>query len=343
MAKTKKILIVTKDLGEYNTLSPIARQLEQSGQVVSVVAEELSHVKWFKEGRWLNDENAVSPEALLKSFNPQAVICGLGSPINLGEKYGLASNNMGIPLVHVHDIWGVHCRSTAIPDLVLAPDPFAEKLVKEYAPYAGKPPKVVVTGFPAMDNLKEVGENITVAKKIGQSTAILVLGQDESTTPMLHGMAEAVKRLDDVVIIPRLHPKIKEGRAEWLEILASMEADVLWVHSNVPTRQLMFYSHITVSIYSTGLVEAAMLGSVPASWTSEIGRQMMSKNLGGIERFPLVNYECAYEVSEPEGFLRIISEYPSEYGKWQKAVKHHLPNDGKAAERCANTILEFIS
>ena len=89
----------------------------------------------------------------------------------------------------------------------------------------------------------------------------------------------------------------------------------------------------TVSVYSNALIEAAALGSLPVSWVSDIGRASMRQALGGLERFPLVDYGCAVEVGSPEEFLAKVPACGSDpYLDIMGLCSRHFPNDGKNAE-----------
>lgn len=333
----KKVLIVTKDIGEFNVFEPVARTLIKWGVPITLVAEGLSLQKWQQAGYSLCPEGEYADiEAFLRLEAPDLVLTGLGAPINLGEKFGLAANRLGVKLGYVHDLWGVYKRSLAVPDFVCVTDEYDVELVRSYPAYVGKSPKVYITGSPAMDILRRVERAPRVTGMVATSHSILMLGQDESTTPMLEGLVEVINRVDNCVLIPRFHPKFMgndELRHKWLSLLYGVKRGmVLFVGPEVSTRELMKTVGWTVSVYSTGLIEASILGSKPVSWVSSVGRQKMKESLG-VERFPFVETGYAVEVSETSQLVELIHRGIS---------LPHLLNDGRNTERVVTAVMKEL-
>ncbi|MDO8590904.1 MAG: hypothetical protein Q7R65_02910 [bacterium] len=363
MAKTLNILIVTKDVAEYLIYSVLASALRSRGHKVTVVAEGLSLDKWLGEGEeiffgrpkeaFCNQKtrfrNNLSPSKILKMIRPDLVLTGLGAPINLGEKFGIVANIQSIKLGYITDVWGVETRSQAMPNFICTLDTVGEKLIKSHKWYRFCPPRVYVTGSPAMDRLTSVKPDeyvSTVAARYDLS--VLLVGQDESTTPVIEGLLEALGKLTAAgkrpLLIPRLHPKFlarEDLQRIWLVALTKAPCDVLWFGNMfgfvpiVSTTQLMCSADITVSTYSNALIEAAALGSTSVSWVSDVGREKMRGALGGLERFPLVDYGCAVEVSTANEFIAITSEQRDMVCARCKEV---FPNDGKNIERVVAAI-----
>jgi len=363
----KKILIVTKDIGEFNVYEPVVKQLLREERcAVMIIAEGLSEQKWKDAGLMvIGGAEVVSDVAsIFTSHHPDLVLTGLGAPINLGERFGIAANVHGVKLGYVHDLWGVYKRSSAIPQFICVTDEFDAKLVREYAPYThaslGNPhdhlvsdrtPKVYVTGSPAMDALASVEPDGKLEYMLhgmpSPPRSILLLGQDESTTPVLEHLAKALEmeeHANSFVVIPRLHGKFMNNevlRHRWLDILYGMKkSKVLFVEEKVPIRKLMRSAVITLSTYSTGLIEAAMLGSCAVSSVSEIGRKKMAEALG-VTKFPLVEMDCAKEVSSPEELASILRD-PFQLDEFVRNAQSSLKSDGKATERVVNVILEEL-
>ncbi len=346
----KKVLIVTKDIGEFNVYEPVVRQMTQSGVSVVLVAEGLSLQKWKDAGylTWCPEGEFADAEAFLQYEEPDMVLTGLVALINLGAKFGLAANKFGIKLGYVHDLWGVNKRSPAVPDFVCVTDEYDEKLICEYGPYFHHPPRIYVTGSPAMNSLEGIRGNLLVRHILDYPRdliSVLVLGQDESTTPMLEGLVQALDEVGNYVLIPRFHPKFVgnvELQHKWFSILyGAKKGKVLFVGSEVSTRELMGSVKFTVSIYSTGLVEAAILGSLAVSWTSDIGREKMEQALG-VRRFPLVEMNCAIEVQDVGECQRLITRDASWRGEYVSRALSKLNTDGGNTKRVVDAIMKEL-
>lgn len=360
MARKLNIFVVTKDIAEFLIYSVLVLALRARGHTVRVLAEGLSRERWVKSGEVLYGgnnppdsdlETDLNPLEILSSVQPDLVLVGLGAPINWAEKFGLVANQRGIKLGFVEDVWGVHSRSTAVPDFVCTLDSFGRQMVERNDQYkAARFPRVYITGSPAWDEL-----NGLVAGNVGDEIydflhgglpVILFAGQDESTTPALAGLVDALEqRGTSYILLPRLHPKFASRDdcvVPWLKTLAGVKkGHVLWVGSDkATTRQLIALSQVTVSIYSNALVEAALLGSLPVSWNSAVGREKMSAALGGLAQFPLVGLDCAVEVKSADEFLsRVPFDFTSAaYHEYLDRCRATFPNDGKNTDRVVRAI-----
>lgn len=376
---------MTKDIAEFNNYHRVADGLSKNGLRVGIIPEGLSAERWYKKGAerrtshqllWqppaeeMLEQNTLMrhdlvPGLLLSFIEPDIVLTGLASPINLGEKFGLAANALGIPLGYIEDLWGVHTRSTAIPNFVCTLDAYGQSLVEKY--YGGKV-RSFATGAPADDALLSVEPHPEVEMVVKKTPyTVLVAGQDHSTTPLLAGLIPALEEIGNYTIIPRFHPKWlavseetiaretdseKKKTAErifaacnqWRAMLDSVKnGAVWWAPSHITTHQIMKSVPYTVSIYSNVLREAGILGSIPVSWTSDIGRDMMRKHLGGLEQYPLVQYDAVFEIETPKEFLDHI---PLPETPWYRAtrgiISQKLRCDGKNTERVVQVIERYL-
>jgi hypothetical protein len=299
-------------------------------------------------------------------MNPDLVLTGLASPINLGEAFGLAANKLGIPLGYVEDIWGVHTRSKAIPDFICSSDAYGVSLAQKH--YKDFVVDSFATGAPADDALLRVTTHPEV-EAIVQKTpyTVLVAGQDHSTTPLLAGLITALEEIGNYTIIPRFHPKwlaitketvaketdpekkktaegIFDACNQWRTMLASVKnGTVWWAPLHITTHQIMKSVPYVASIYSNVLREAGILGAVPVSWTSDIGREMMRKHIGGLEQYPLVRYNAVIEIETPTDWLRRVPLIATaEYHTARATIARQLVTDGKNTERVVQAIVQHL-
>ncbi|MEK7066168.1 MAG: hypothetical protein AAB965_01180 [Patescibacteria group bacterium] len=361
----KKILVVTKDIGGgFNTLYPVVNLLRKEGYEVTVVAEGLSLKKWMGSGEEVYGGAGKCDASLMRydiemadafeEVRPDAVIAELGAPIHLAEVFALGANRRDIPLIFIEDLWGVSSRSKAIPRLVCSVDDFGRFMATEQYSLGGDT-KVIATGNPAMDALANVRASDSLQNSLGGvytrgKRIVVALGQDESTTPMLEGLVEALEQEGNYILIPRFHPKwlSDPSKAEhcnrWHSILdRAKRGSVLWLN-NESTHEILTLSHIAVSIYSTVLVEAAILGTIPVSWMSPIGQEKMAQALGGLRKFPLVSTGAAIGVSSADEFLSLVPKHQTaKSGAQLRETTRMVPSDGRNTERVVRAISDLLS
>ncbi len=368
----KKILVVTKDMGGYQVLTQPAALLSKEGFVVTIVAEGLSIRRWQKEAGFevyggVPAEGQFDPKTLMRrdidpadlieKIKPDVVMASLGSPINLERDICLIANSRSIPVVFVEDIWGCHQRANdVVPDLVCTLDCVGVQMIERY--YHDKP-IIVETGSPAFDVFATgsvPSHPLLHTLTAGFARTVYILGQDESTTPYLEGVIKAVNEDPfNTLLIVGLHPKFLGDPVLckiWLDSVKKAKVPILWVNSMATTHQYMLYSDVVVACYSTGLVEAALLGCVSVSWTSEVGRNKMTESLGGLTRYPTVEYGATSEVSSPEEFISKIYPLISDVSVAETQIASDIPTaialrdrlhvDGKSAERIARSVRDFI-
>ena len=380
-----RALVVTAMIGDANVFIPVADRLK-GGVDFFVVAEGLSPARWTqagysiiggepKEGRF--DPNTkirfdIDPEQVLREVRPDVVMTGLAEPNHLTKLFALEANKQDIALIFVEDIWGVHKRSEARPAAICTLDGFGEhmalkhydpdhdRLVGERDPVSGyfndlpasKAPPIYITGSPAMDSLQSVQPHPQVEKLIrGRGMSVLFLGQDESTTPALEGLVEALRGVDDSVLIPRFHPKWMadpskaEHRARWENALLGIkdQSRVLWsMPPEAKAEQVIRSVDVVVSIYSTGLLQAAMMGKCAVSWNSLVGRKKMLEGIG-LEHFPLTQSGAAIEVWSPGDFASKVPLPGSpEHSKFVTAAQQKVGGDCKSTDRVAKVVLDII-
>jgi hypothetical protein len=362
-----RILIVTKDPGSgFSMHYPVAVALRELGHEVSIVAEGLSAEMWIKaswdiagglpkEGDFdpkTKIRHDINPWEVIFGFNPDVVITELADPIHLGEQFGLVANERGIPLGFIEDLWFAHRRSLAFPDFVCTVDSYGEKAILDNLNYKcySSILRVFVTGSPLMDSLKSVTADPRVKaiiEKQNPSRVILVAGQGDCTTSVVSGLADALEKMTNCLILPRFHPKWMSDpskaaiRNQWTEDVFRMEMGhrVLWTPPSVSLRSLIPLATDVVSMFSNALIEALALGAMPVSWTSpEIVEEIM-KGFAGASHFPMVDMVAAYEVSITEDYLRLTQWGDGERHGFIKHAQKTMNFDFRATERVVDAIV----
>jgi len=318
----------------------------------------------------------LNPAEVLAKLNPGVVMIGLARPINLGEKFAVAVDahngnakraSEEIVMGFVEDLWGVHGRVSVAPDFICTLDEMGvDRIQAKRIKYAAT--NVFVTGNPAMDSLLSLNADPRMQNiAAGYKRVVLAAGQDYSTTPMLEGLMAALDRVGDYLLLIRLHPKWtrvtpetvageedqkKRAQAEkqleagnrWRHLAFSAKnGEVMLIRGDISTTQLMLSSHVVVSIFSNTILESAVLGRIPVSWISDIGREMMAQELDGITQYPLVGYGAAVEVASPDDYLGIVPGFGSEAHQRMIEITRRRFRPGRSAEEVVKIICSYLN
>lgn len=311
MAHDKSLVFVTKDIGGFRVVRPIADTLKEQGRKIIVIAEGKSLPLWQEAdyspiviGEATSVEEAI---IVLQNEGPEAVFATLGSPINLEDKFSQAANQLKIPLVWFPDVWGAETRSRAVPDVLLAFDDVERTIVATNPRFTRT--HIEVVGHPLADEMSEHPSESAIRvigelKKSGK-TVILIAGQGEYTTDMIEFVQKSVMyhSIGAFVVIPRFHPKHKDEKPEWVtkwnERLAQLpEGSVVEVDKAVKTDDLARLADITVSSFSTTLIYAALAGKIPISVATPAARTAMMKSTG-FDHYPPARIGATIEMISP--------------------------------------------
>lgn len=378
----KRVLVVTKDTMDFLMYHRIMQELASGGVIANtadcgIVAEGVSMAKWINAGYEIYggfpkkgeyDEatlcrHDLDPYQVLQEEKPHLVLVGLSFWPNLGPKFALAAKELGIPLGFVEDIWMAHRRSVVVPDFICTLDRLGSGFVEDNDIYDRT--KVFITGNPAWDALSEIKpdpfiKQITSASK----RVVLMAGQDLETTSMVEGLLEALDEQGEYILFPKIHPAWRgltrenvraerdQRKREEMEVI--FEACQLWrdklanpkngcvIWTDTGIHQLMLSSRYIVSISSNALIEAALLGKVPVSWNSDLGRQSMRAGFGGLENFPLVDLKCAVEVESPDDFLFRVPEYGFAVHACMRQIQREIYSKKRNTKRVVRIIKDFL-
>lgn len=370
-----KITVVTKDPIEFYLYHDVVDALELQGHEVTVVAEGLSMQMWIHCGRQIfsgfpcvGDFDSktlirwdIHVAATLEYLKPDLILTGLGSPINLGEKFGLEANRCRTLLGVIEDLWGVHGRLIAIPDFICTTDLFGQQMIANTAKERGGKycdTKIHITGSPAMDILKTIQPDVGIQKllkELSPDRVILVAGQDESTTPMLEMLLGASTfALKPWVILPRFHPKWTndpskaEFAEKWKSILAQMEG---LGHKIVDTsgvddiRTLMPLAHCVLSCFSNALIEAVGLNTLSISVMSPVGLLKMRESFKApdLKEFPFVTLGAGLQAKSPAELYRLIELSKMDHTVPLHTARGKLGLDGVATNRAVRAIYSHLN
>lgn len=323
----KTVVFVTKDVGGFNVACPVAQAIKDTGKInVQIIAEGVSAERWkgagwdlFMEGpkNFKETPDTIDEKEFIGQLSVgDVVVTTMGSPINLEDRFGRAANSRGITLVTIEDVWGSFTRSTAIPQLLFTLDAFGEKLIRSTHEYDEA--VVMIVGNPAVSNLV-VPEDLRArieCLRLRYGRLVLFCGEGDGTGDLLRVALcslLAAKAKEDMVLIPRFHPKHignPVNRANWngmldlFELCSKPNQQVLCLNDVKNTDALAALCDITISGASTTLQHAAKNGRIAVAIETELTKSLLAPQVGGFyDRFPGVYLGYALPLLEPSDHL----------------------------------------
>lgn len=171
----------------------------------------------------------------------------------------LAGRTMGIPTINIHDHLGFEKRHKLEADVVAV----MCAITRDNLILAGHDPaRLVITGQPAFDpivrELKEFNREI-LCRRHGLDPAahyVLLGTQKQFNEQMLVDIIEQARGLPHHCFLIKPHPG--EDHAMYLAIKKRFPRVILF--TDVPIRELIFLSEVTIALWSTVALESVLMG-----------------------------------------------------------------------------------
>lgn len=339
MARTKgfRFVDVMKDMGGAGGGIPIVTEANARGHEEIVITEGIAtarcraaNIEPLFAGPVNFQETPFSMDArrLLELLGPDAVVCSMGSPINIEQTFGYAANSCGIPLIHRSDFWGAATRSCAAPDLVLAIDSVDETITRTFlsADEGGRPreiTKIVAVGNHAISALQQlvipddVREKMENLKRRFGIVLLFAGGGGDYTTAELQLLKRCLaKTAGSWVLVPRFHPKWMEVKKpeggtygeEWRGILGDLGDQVVYVETPV-AEAVASLADATIAGFSTLMTSAVYAGKCAISLATSETRASLKRQTR-IARHPLVGPGLVTEITEPSDLTPNLESRP---------------------------------
>lgn len=292
-----RILAVAKDLGAAGVVAPLVKLLKEKHEV-SIVLEGLASGVFREHGLMeLLFQGSVdfkkvpftlNEHGILSAANPDLVVTGLSSPINLEDYIARAANFRKIPLVCVEDIWGSSVRTSATPQHLLVYDHFAAREARKRFPEA----TITIVGNSGVNPLQGWNRNVRLKveelrQKFGR--VVVYVGGGLRTTKELELLVACITLTDNFGgLIAKFHPKYKntngpDGRPlyeVWSEILEPLRAKGRVIEMSEKTDEIVVEADITTASFSTLLTTALAAGKTAIVLDTPEGREDLEKQTG---------------------------------------------------------------
>ncbi len=349
----QKIVAVCKDTGGFNAIFPVIELLK-----------DLYQIHWIAQADGRAKDMLKERGCEFKIYNSSAidtkdVVALVSSTCSLAGQLMTPDFKKTCPVILVQDQWtaginDVWTDSTSRPNYVLVNDWLDKDIFLSSWPEF-RDNQVIVTGYPALDKYASV-ELKTVRGRTRKT-----LGIEDSWKVVLfsgqwwhsgHALNEVVQSLNylrlPVCLIARPHPAMKDNSPEevsvWENALQQFKFGKLISDSSVCNiSDVIAASDLVVSMFSTTLMEAAVL-RIPNIAVLYPGHGLkLYKEVANTEEYPLVELGCCLEARDRDKLCELISLVLSFRINIRTNQERVFKLDGKNSTRAAQFIDSVIS
>ena len=274
---TKKILIVTYQVGCFNNLLPVANELHKMGHELKVFAAGKSFDRWKKSslGNLAKEANSKSGQYEFMSnlfrFNPDVVLTGTDAHSDLEynvRRYAIKNNISSACFI---DYWSVYFerffrtdnRGSSIPDKVFVIDSIAKQDLIDIGIDQNK---IKVTGSPSFENIEKLYANF----KTKESSCIEIVFLSQPVSDLYQerfGLNELVilnffintLNKSQLAYNLKVKPHPRERTEKYKELVSRYDNDITLLEPQCDVYEMMIESDLVVGIVSSALIEASIL------------------------------------------------------------------------------------
>ncbi len=320
MARKRRILLVSKDIGDTQVVLPVAQVAIREGYEVFVITEGMGAPFWLRAGiapLFVGTSNfeeipfTLDVGKVMEQVSPDTVVAGLACPINLANQFAKESNHRSVPLIVIEDYWASLVQLTgARPDLVLSPDEFSQDCARSRLEEAVS---VQIVGNHAVlpesyTPIAPVREAIAEARKHFDHTILYV---DSGPVDEMRLLVRCLLVTPgNWCLIPRFHPKNVDQSTS-----TGRERAIVYRETLSPVREriveccggtsddVALLADITASGCSSSLSTASGAGKVAISLWTPATQSSFEIETGGLSKFPLALMELAHTVTSASNLL----------------------------------------
>lgn len=352
-----KVWAFCKDVGGANGIAPVLTLIQKNGFEVQCFADAGSRGGDILKKSSFEVASTNSIEELVKTINSEVVAIFSTHCSVLGRDTINYFKNV-LPTFVLQDAWGgmqyIWSRDMVKPSFVFVNDQMDAETVSKLWPDFPRS-SIVVSGYPALDsyfNFDIAGKRANVFEKLGLSKdrpVVLLAGQWWHSGELATQTVAVLNELgQDVYFIPRVHPAMKDNTPEelpvWNQALADFRSGTLVADSSsCNIQEVLAAASIVVSMYSTTLMEAAVLRKQNISVLyPDTGLASYHKVTDSKQLPPLVQLGCS-SLATNYGELKHLMKKSLE-GKLglEKAQEMSFKVDGQNAQRVADFAMNIL-
>lgn len=325
------ILIVTKDKGSFQFLTPGAQAHVVAGHRVHIVAEGLSAALWKKDHYRLvfeGSENFIAHpfkcdvNGVIEEHRPNVIVVGTSVPMNLEQQFAEAANLYEIPLVIAEDTYLACNRINARAACVMSINELAKRLAETTSRHRETP--IVVVGSQTVER-RPTGEAFySEVQRIdaGRDLTVLYAGHGQAYThDILRITLQSVEMTlakRRVGLILRHHPKLKDTTTEIEQSeMNAMIGDFdrrhpgTIVETALSSNELAWAADITMSHHGTMLNVSAAALKLPVSVRTPKTMQAYREECG-LDHYVLSQVGAAVSIEEAVDLCDLRYKYGNE-------------------------------
>lgn len=363
----KLIWAVCKDVGGMNGILPVVRRAREMGaEVILFGTGKAKEMLAGKEGFSLHD-NFIPVDTLETAMNvgllrgfPLVLLTSMCSDGGVGRDLVPELSKLGANTVALQDYWGARLwtdwsEPKYRPDFICVNDKTGRNIVLDAWKRYGSE-RVKITGFPALDrcagySTKKATARVRTSLAMPDDVPIIFYGV-ESVKGTGKAFLDFVDILNNIgrkiCLVVSMHPSLRDTvpgeLPECEQAMRNFTAGVLVRNlSKVDFQSWIAGSDVVVAMYSTILIEAAMLGKQNISVLyPEIGMARFKEAMAGkINESTIVSLGASAKAENPSELRALLlKSFMGELGL-KKAQADAFKIDGRNAERVAKFIMKL--
>lgn len=230
--------------------------------------------------------------------NANVIVTGLSIPINWEAQASVAANQKGVPLVWLEDVWGGHMRSPGSPQLLLACDDLARRMIMR----SHRKARVITVGNSAVRRARRNPPSHEIMQRFKTATreydrTVFISGQGAQTPEIIDmALASVLLTPGKTGVMWSMHPKHRGSAHDHLSQMiirkwAREHRDVIMPMPTISADHIAALSDITFSGSSNILLVSASSGKLAISVNGPMVREYTMKEMG-VHLFPPASDEC---------------------------------------------------
>ena len=261
------------------------------------------------------------------------------------------------PIVALQDTYGARLltdwsESRFRPDLICVNDEVGAHIVRESWPDMSAD-RIKITGYPALDmyngyNAVDVAIKTRQALQLESEKPIVVYcGQVARAGEALQEVVAVLNELQrDLYFIPRQHGRMMIDAPEqvpyWQKGLTDFKGGTLVKDTSVvETTSLLASADVVLAMYSTVLIEAAVLRkqSIAILYPNVGMHQFLAETGNVMPEFPLVSLGCTFKASSRQELTDALNIALGRSLKLEANQSRYFLTDGKNAQRVFESLI----
>jgi len=346
------------DPGDADVILPVVARLNKEKEIILIaknVAAKMAKAKEIPFEIHCEADNVFEKHKL-----PELFITGMCSQDKVARHLVQRLRAKNIPSVALQDFWGSRLMKKWHPEkyrpsYICVNDQVGKNIVQRAWPEYDTQ-RIKIFGYPSLDKFfnYKVDKN-ELRQKLGLTEnwpIVLFAGQLNENENVFTELVSSLNDLGQpVYLLPRKHPRWDEAttqaaKDDWEKAIQSFNAGQLIFTENIKSIDpLILLSTVTLSIFSTVLINASVLGkqNISILYPESGMKKFLFMTDGIIDEFPLVDLNCSAKAANRGELKKMLSlSFKNKLGL-EKNQKSVFRIDGKNTQRISDWLLGLIN